>query len=250
MTMMPRSMAATIADEDVSRYDAPHSKQTGLSTARRKLVVVDGQALVRRGFALSLGMARPDAQVLEAASVVEAIELAQGHSDLSLVLLDVDPEDGVESLRMLVAALHQTPVVAVSASDDPGRIVACVSAGARGYVLKASPCDVLEHVVSLVLADPDYLPLPRAALARVGGGAPASASREAEDVARQLTDRQRDVFRLLQLGYSNKEIARDLGVLEGTVKVHVRAIMQKLGVKNRTQVAVVAVRGLSPANLD
>ncbi|QKS53151.1 response regulator transcription factor [Azospirillum oryzae] len=58
----------------------------------------------------------------------------------------------------------------------------------------------------------------------------------------RLTDRQRDVFELLLAGHSNKEIARGLGVLEGTVKVHVRAIMQKLGVRNRTQVAVVAAR--------
>jgi RNA polymerase sigma factor (sigma-70 family) len=58
----------------------------------------------------------------------------------------------------------------------------------------------------------------------------------------RLTDRQRDVFQLLLAGHSNKEIARSLGVLEGTVKVHVRAIMQKLGVKNRTQVAVAAAR--------
>jgi two-component system, NarL family, nitrate/nitrite response regulator NarL len=207
-----------------------------------KLVIVDPHALVRRGFALSLGMLHPEAQIIEAASADEAVGLAERHGDLGLILMDVDSEGGVETLRALVDALGQVPVVAVSASEEPVHIVACVNAGARGYVLKASPSDVLEHVVSLVLADPGYLPLPRVALLRNAHRPPADNG--ANDVIeRQLTERQRDVFRLLQLGYSNKEIARELGVLEGTVKVHVRAIMQKLGVRNRTQVAVLAVRG-------
>jgi len=241
VTTMQRSTAtAMIAAEGSSRADdRPRAAQPG-----RRLLVVDGQALVRRGFALSLQMARPDAKVLEAASAEQAIDLARGDRDLALVLLDVDGDDGPEVLRSLVDALPDVAVVAVSASEDPARIVDCVAAGARGYVLKSSPSDVLEHVVSLVLADPGYLPLPRAAVA----GAPLRAPAEPqgfETVARQLTDRQRDVFRLLQLGQSNKEIARELGVLEGTVKVHVRAIMQKLGVRNRTQVAVMAVRGTS-----
>ncbi len=58
----------------------------------------------------------------------------------------------------------------------------------------------------------------------------------------RLTNRQRDIFRLLLSGCSNKEIARQLGVLEGTVKVHVRAMMQKLGARNRTQIAILAAR--------
>jgi DNA-binding NarL/FixJ family response regulator len=212
------------------------------SGTTRKLVVVDPHALVRRGFALSLGMLHPEAQIIEAASPDEAVGLAEQHGDLGLVLMDVDSDAGVETLRALVEALEPVPVIAVSASEEPAHIVACVTAGARGYVLKASPSDVLEHVVSLVLADPGYLPLPRIAMARSAQRAPAETGATG-DIERQLTERQRDVFRLLQLGYSNKEIARDLGVLEGTVKVHVRAIMQKLGVRNRTQVAVLAVRG-------
>jgi DNA-binding NarL/FixJ family response regulator len=243
VTTMHRSTATAVIAAENSSLAGDRVRAT--NAAGRRLLVVDGQALVRRGFALSLQMARPDAKVLEAASAEQAIDVARGDSDLALVLLDVDGEDGPEVLRSLVDALPEVAVVAVSASEDPARIVDCVVAGARGYVLKSSPSDVLEHVVSLVLADPGYLPLPRAAVAAAPLRAHAAEAPGSETVARQLTERQRDVFRLLQLGQSNKEIARELGVLEGTVKVHVRAIMQKLGVRNRTQVAVMAVRGAS-----
>lgn len=242
VTTMHRSTAAAVIAAENSSLAGDRVRAT--HPAARRLLVVDGQALVRRGFALSLQMARPDAKVLEAASAEQAIDLARGDADLALVLLDVDGDDGPEVLRSLVDALPEVAVVAVSASEDPARIVDCVVAGARGYVLKSSPSDVLEHVVSLVLADPGYLPLPRAAVA-AAPRRPQAEPPGSETVARQLTERQRDVFRLLQLGQSNKEIARELGVLEGTVKVHVRAIMQKLGVRNRTQVAVMAVRGAS-----
>ena len=118
-------------------------------------------------------------------------------------------------------------------------IVDSVRLGARGYILKTSSTAVLEHAISLALTGETFLPLPRAVLS---GNIAAEAARPSGQILDRLTDRQRDVFQLLLAGHSNKEIARELGVLEGTVKVHVRAIMQKLGVRNRTQVAVVAAR--------
>ncbi|WP_245593388.1 LuxR C-terminal-related transcriptional regulator [Azospirillum halopraeferens] len=204
-------------------------------------LVVDGHPLVRHGFALSVREIRPGASVIEAGTLAEALAVVTGTPGLTLVLFDFNLADrsGREGVRRMVEALGDTPLLVISASDEVGDIVESVRLGARGYILKTSSTQVLEHAISLALTGETFLPLPRAVL---GGTVAPGAARGGGGPAERLTDRQRDVFQLLLAGHSNKEIARELGVLEGTVKVHVRAIMQKLGVRNRTQVAVVAAR--------
>ncbi|BAI72828.1 two-component response regulator [Azospirillum sp. B510] len=217
----------------------------------RIFLVVDEQPMVRHGFALSIGEICPGTRVLEAGSLNEALEIGRRTPDLALVLYDpgqprgetggtVDDAGGgaIPGLRRLKETLGDVPVLILTNSDEVADIVDSVRMGARGYVLKTSPPEVLEHAISLALSGDIFLPLPRAVL----NGALAEGPQGGDDILDRLTDRQRDVFELLLAGHSNKEIARGLGVLEGTVKVHVRAIMQKLGVRNRTQVAVVAAR--------
>ncbi|MCG5239104.1 LuxR C-terminal-related transcriptional regulator [Azospirillum doebereinerae] len=217
-------------------------------------LVVDDHPLVRHGFALSVGEIHPDARVLEAGSLDEAVTLVRRTPGLTLVLFDLglgrsDPErSAVErsagepvhpGIRRMMDALAGVPLLVISGSDEVADIVDSVRLGARGYILKTSSAEVLEHAISLALSGETFLPLPRAVL---NGSVTADTAGPAAGILDRLTDRQRDVFQLLLAGNSNKEIARGLGVLEGTVKVHVRAIMQKLGVRNRTQVAVVAAR--------
>ncbi|CAO3401155.1 Two-component transcriptional response regulator, LuxR family [Azospirillum palustre] len=213
----------------------------------RIFLVVDEQPMVRHGFALSIGEICPGTRVLEAGSLDEALNVCRQTPELALVLYDpgpprVDGDDAgggaIAGLRRLKEALGEVPILILTNSDEVADIVDSVRMGARGYVLKTSPPEVLEHAISLALSGDIFLPLPRAVL----NGALAEGPRGNDDILDRLTDRQRDVFELLLAGHSNKEIARGLGVLEGTVKVHVRAIMQKLGVRNRTQVAVVAAR--------
>lgn len=213
----------------------------------RIFLVVDEQPMVRHGFALSIGEICPGTRVLEAGSLDEALDVGRKTPELALVLYDPGPPRGDEAdagggtiagLRRLKEALGEVPVLILTNSDEVADIVDSVRMGARGYVLKTSPPEVLEHAISLALSGDVFLPLPRAVL----NGALSEGPRGNDDILDRLTDRQRDVFELLLAGHSNKEIARGLGVLEGTVKVHVRAIMQKLGVRNRTQVAVVAAR--------
>ncbi|WP_236783617.1 LuxR C-terminal-related transcriptional regulator [Azospirillum humicireducens] len=209
--------------------------------------MVDEQPMVRHGFALSIGEICPGTRVLEAGSLDEALDIGRKTPELALVLYDPGPQRGEEAeasggaivgLRRLKETLGEVPVLILTNSDEVADIVDSVRMGARGYVLKTSPPEVLEHAISLALSGDVFLPLPRAVL----NGALSEGPRGNDDILDRLTDRQRDVFELLLAGHSNKEIARGLGVLEGTVKVHVRAIMQKLGVRNRTQVAVVAAR--------
>ncbi len=204
-------------------------------------LVVDDHPLVRHGFALSVGEIHPDAQVLEAGSLDEAMAIADRTPDLTLVLFDLNLGDrsGRDGVRRMVEVLGNRPLLVISGSDEVADIVDSVRLGARGYILKTSSTAVLEHAISLALTGETFLPLPRAVLS---GNVAAEVARPSGQILDRLTDRQRDVFQLLLAGHSNKEIARELGVLEGTVKVHVRAIMQKLGVRNRTQVAVVAAR--------
>ncbi len=204
-------------------------------------LVVDDHPLVRHGFALSVGEIHPDAQVLEAGSLDEAMAIADRTPDLTLVLFDLNLGDrsGRDGVRRMVEVLGSRPLLVISGSDEVADIVDSVRLGARGYILKTSSTAVLEHAISLALTGETFLPLPRAVLS---GNVAAEVARPSGQILDRLTDRQRDVFQLLLAGHSNKEIARELGVLEGTVKVHVRAIMQKLGVRNRTQVAVVAAR--------
>lgn len=216
-------------------------KERALTNKAQTFLVVDDHPLVRHGFALSVGEIHPDAQVLEAGSLEEAMAIVDGTPDLTLVLFDLNLGDrsGRDGVRRMVEALGDRPLLVISGSDEVSDIVDSVRLGARGYILKTSSTAVLEHAISLALTGETFLPLPRAVLS---GNVAAEASRPTGQILDRLTDRQRDVFQLLLAGHSNKEIARELGVLEGTVKVHVRAIMQKLGVRNRTQVAVVAAR--------
>jgi len=216
-------------------------KERALANKARKFLVVDDHPLVRHGFALSVGEIHPDAQVLEAGSLDEAMAIADSTPDLTLVLFDFNLGDrhGRDGVRRMVEVLGTRPLLVISGSEEVSDIVDSVRLGARGYILKTSSTAVLEHAISLALTGETFLPLPRAVLT---GNVAVESSRPTGQILDRLTDRQRDVFQLLLAGHSNKEIARELGVLEGTVKVHVRAIMQKLGVRNRTQVAVVAAR--------
>lgn len=211
------------------------------------ILVVDDHALVRHGLALSVAEFYPEARILEAGSLRSAIDCIHAACGISLVLYDLhldcdvdgNEDGGVEGLQRMLAELGNVPLIVVSGAADLRSVVDSIRAGARGYVLKSCSSEVLEHALSLVLSGETYVPLPRTVLA---GSIAIEQRPPVNRLLDRLTDRQRDVFRLVLAGRSNKEIARSLGVLEGTVKVHVRAIMQKLGVKNRTQVAVAAAR--------
>lgn len=222
-------------------------------------LIVDGQPLVRRGLALLMQSQFAGSVISEAATIDAALSMIDAGNVLpSLVLLDLDTVTGdpVPVVAEFCARLGRTPLVVMSADAQGDRPVAIIRAGARGYVLKTGASDLLARVLTLALAGASYVALPRsaftAALTGVRGATlpaterPTMEGENGRHLTDRLTDRQQDIFRLILAGCSNKEIARELGVLEGTVKVHVRAVMQKLGAKNRTQVAVAAARsGLS-----
>jgi len=219
--------------------------QGALATAAPRFLVVDDHALIRHGLVLAIRMRYPGATVFEAGSLQEAKRRVHSVGNLSAVLYDLHLGDaqGLPGVEEMLRLLGDVPLVVISGSVDGGLVAACIRAGARGFLPKGCEAEVLDHALPIVLGGGIYAPLPGPAVAAaqpitVTPPPPAPSGGAVED----LTERQRDVLRLLLQGQSNKEIARSLGVLEGTVKVHLRSIMQRLGARNRTQLALLAER--------
>ncbi len=202
-----------------------------------KVLIADDHPLVRDALARTLRCVQADAEVLEAADFASALRVLQAEApQLALVDLHMpgmDPGlggiDGVRRLRLLCPGI---PLVVASGEDDPAVIRAALAAGAVGFLPKAESPDVLQQALRLVLGGGIYTP-PQALADLQPGAAP-------RPDASGLTPRQTDVLRCLMRGQPNKLIARELGLTEGTVKIHIAAILRVLQARNRTEAVVVA----------
>jgi DNA-binding NarL/FixJ family response regulator len=195
-----------------------------------RVLVVDDHQLVRAGL-ITLLEAAADIQVAgEAADGRQALTAAKAASpDVVLMDLSMPVLDGVAATRLLLAELPRTRVVALTSFSDRQRVTDVLAAGATGYVLKDSrPDDLLAAVRA---AADGHVPLdPRVAAALLP-------SREVP-LADQLSDREKQVLRLVAAGLANKQIARRLGIAESTVKVHTGNIFRRIGVTDRTSAAL------------
>jgi DNA-binding NarL/FixJ family response regulator len=205
-----------------------------------KLLIVDDHPVVRDGLAALLRQLGPEVSVLLAEGGSQGLDLANGHPDLDLVVLDLamPGSDGFAMLHEFGRLQPQLPVIVVSSSEDPRDVRRALASGALGYIPKSAPPRTILAAVQFVLAGNVYVPT---LLAQ----SPASMQDEAaDDSARRsavsLTVRQSEVLRLLREGRSNKEIGRKLGLSEKTVKVHVTALFKALNVANRIQAAAMA----------
>ena len=209
-----------------------------------KFLLVDDHALFRHGLSLMLSEIFGDITAVQAGSADEAFEIVTREGDFDLVLLDLvmPGMNGYEGMKILQQRLPETPMVVVSSSEEQPKVRAAFAHGAKGYVPKSSAADVLKHALPLVLSGECYVPavaLTGGGEAMNGNGAGAGEMRGSfGPEIRMLTPRQSEVLQLLAKGQTNKEIARNLDMLEGTVKVHLKAIYQKLNVTNRTQAVV------------
>ena len=195
-----------------------------------RVLVVDDHQLVRAGL-ITLLEAAADIQVAgEAADGRQALEAAKAASpDVVLMDLSMPVLDGVAATRLLLAELPRTRVVALTSFSDRQRVTDVLAAGATGYVLKDSrPDDLLAAVRA---AADGHVPLdPRVAAALLP-------SREVP-LTEQLSEREKQVLRLVAAGLANKQIARRLGIAEATVKVHTGNIFRRIGVTDRTSAAL------------
>jgi DNA-binding NarL/FixJ family response regulator len=228
-------------NRDASRVHAAGDRPQ----AAPHVLIADDHALFRRGLRLMLSVIYPAATIAESASVDGALNAIDGDGLFDLVLCDLAMPgmNGVDGLRALCARLPHTPVVMLSAYEEQRDILSTLEAGARGYILKSSSEDTLRNALALVLAGETYLPADLffdGARRWTGDRRNDTPSVPPDSPLATLTSRQRDVLNHLIDGKSNKEIARDLGLLESTVKAHVKAILEKLGVDNRTKAAMMA----------
>lgn len=200
-----------------------------------KVALVDDYVLVRKGMGILLDGASDIEVVAEAADGDEVVDMVErARPDVVLMDLRMPRVDGIEATREVRKRFPDVRVVVLTAYADDYRVLEAVRAGASGYLLK----DVDER---------DLHEAVRAAHAGrmiVASGAAADLvdGLERDERERALTEREREVLGTLGAGTSNREIARRLGLSEKTVKNHVSSILAKLGLGDRTQAALYAVR--------
>lgn len=212
-----------------------------------RVLTIDDHGMFRYGLRLTLEQHFDDIQVFEAGTVGEGIELAKANLPLDLALVDIvmPGEDGVDAIHQLTRLSPDTPVAALSASEDIDDIARVMAAGAKGFIKKSFGPDTLKNVIELMLSGERFFPVADPAFSRRVKAARRPAGRAGgvdDDGAVDLTPRQKEILQGLIDGRSNKEIARDLDIIEGTVKAHIRSMMGKLRVRNRTQLAITATR--------
>jgi DNA-binding NarL/FixJ family response regulator len=201
------------------------------------LVIADDHPLFRGAMREAISGLLENADIAEAGTFDDTVELLSVDVDLVLFDLTMPGVRGFSGLMYMRAQYPSVPVIVVSANDDPAAIRRCMEFGASGFIPKTLGIDTMRAAISRVLAGGVWTP-PDVDLST---GADAEA---AELMARMatLTPQQVRVLMMLSEGLLNKQIAYQLGVSEATVKAHVSAILQKLGVESRTQAVIAAAK--------
>jgi DNA-binding NarL/FixJ family response regulator len=215
----------------------------GLSeTTPYRLVIADDHPLFRGALREAVAGQFADADIAEAGAFDDVVAQLDRGGDVDLVLLDLAMPGvrGFSGLMFLRAQFPSVPVVVVSANDDPAVIRRCMDFGASGFIPKTLGVDVMRAAIARVLEGGLWTP-PDIDLS----GRPDADTAELIGRLATLTPQQVRVLMMLSEGMLNKQIAYGLGVSEATVKAHVSAILQKLGVESRTQ-AVIAAAKIEP----
>ena len=204
-----------------------------------RVLIIDDHPLFRRGVSQLLALADGFAIAGEAASGREGIELAkQLTPDLILLDLNMKGINGLETLRTLRDMGCDARIILVTVSDAPEDLMAAIRAGADGYILKDNdPEDILRMVCEAMGGRTAISPELTQALA----GALRDEGAADERRRTVLTEREAAILKCLAAGMSNKLIARELDIMESTVKVHVRNLLKKLHFRSRVEAAVWAV---------
>jgi DNA-binding NarL/FixJ family response regulator len=204
-----------------------------------RLVIADDHPLLRGALREAVSGLFEGTEIAEAGSFDEVAKQLDKGSDVDLVLLDLTMPGvrGFSGLMFLRAQYPSVPVVVVSANDDPAVIRRCMDFGASGFIPKTLGIEEIREAIMRVLKGGVWTP-PDVDLA---GGSDAEASAMMARLA-SLTPQQVRVLMMLSEGLLNKQIAYELSVSEATVKAHVSAILQKLGVESRTQAVIAAAK--------
>ena len=207
---------------------------------RHTVLVVDDHPLFRKGVVQLLAM-EPSIEVVgEAGNRAQALELVERHEpDLILLDLNLKAESGLDILASLKAEDPSRRVVMLTVSDAADDLIGAIRAGADGYLLKDMEPEHLLDRVRAALAGETVIG--ESLAARLASALRQEAQESAGGARRDLgllTDREQQVLRCLADGQSNKRIARNLSITEGTVKVHVKNLLKKLSFRSRVEAAV------------
>jgi DNA-binding NarL/FixJ family response regulator len=208
-----------------------------------RVLLVDDQALFREGLETLLSV-NEDIQVVgQAGNGQEALEVAtKVHPDVVLMDVRMPVLDGVRATRLLKEALPQCRVIVLTTFDDDEYIFDALRMGAVGYLLKdVASTQLIEAIRAAArgqsILEPSVAAKVIAEFTRVSSMVPAA---QMEGLVEPLSERELEILALITKGASNKEIANQLFIAEGTVKNHITHILSKLGVRDRTQAALKA----------
>ena len=213
-----------------------------------RVLVADDQSMVRAGFRMLLSREQEIEVVAEASNGLEAVAAAARFKP-TVILMDIRmPElDGLQATRRILATDPATRILILTTFDLDEYVFEALRAGASGFVLKDDSPEQLIAAVRTVAAGEALLSpaITKRVIQKFAGMQRPAAPREFEE----LSERERDVFRLMSNGLSNAEIGKELYISETTVKTHVTHILQKLNLRDRVQAVVLAHQtGLFEAN--
>ena len=204
-----------------------------------RLVIADDHPLFRGALREAVSGLLERVNIAEAGTFDDVVALLDRGGDVDLVLLDLAMPGvrGFSGLMYIRAQYPSVPVIVVSANDDPAAIRRCMAFGASGFIPKTLNVDAMRAAISRILGGGVWTP----------SDVDLSAGSDAESTALMarmatLTPQQVRVLMMLSEGLLNKQIAYQLSVSEATVKAHVSAILQKLGVESRTQAVIAAAK--------
>ncbi len=207
--------------------------------ATTSVIIIDDHPLFRKGVSQLIALSDQLHLIGEASSGEEGLELARAlEPDMILLDLNMRGMSGIETLRALREADLAARILILTVSDAADDLVAAIRAGADGYLLKdMEPEELLARIVEALSG--------RIVISESLNGLLARSLRDEAQAAERsltpLTDRERDILGCLASGLSNKLIARDLNIAEGTVKVHIKNLLKKLKFRSRLEAAVWAI---------
>jgi DNA-binding NarL/FixJ family response regulator len=207
-------------------------------TPHYRLLIADDHPLFRGALRQAVAGLFQHVEIGEAGSFEDVARLLEHGGEVDLILLDLTMPGvrGFSGLMYLRAQYPSVPIVVVSANDDPGVIRRCMAFGASGFIPKTLGIEEMRDAVARVLAGGVWTP-PDVDLSAADAETATLMARLAS-----LTPQQVRVLMMLSEGLLNKQIAYELSVSEATVKAHVSAILQKLGVESRTQAVIAAAK--------
>jgi DNA-binding NarL/FixJ family response regulator len=206
-----------------------------------KIIICDDQAVVRDGLEMLLTLEKDIEVIGTAQDGAEAVELVkENQPDIVLMDLKMPGMNGIEATRQIRTKFPEVNVLVLTTYDDDEWVFDAIRAGASGYLLKDTPREEVVKAIRGTVEGKSFVD--PAVAGKLMGQVASQQTQPSSLLTDKLTEREAGVLRLLAKGLSNAEIAGQLHLSEGTVRNHVSAILDKLGVSDRTQAAVIAIQ--------